>query len=140
MRLNPFSVQFLGLLPLQKLIMFQREIYPLVCWNKWQERFHTNREVEKVIYIPIKDLLKPDHYACFRLRTDDGEQRENKGATQDFLCYLHAGDERQENLWGATFRITMNFLEIVFGFKPPDLQSLPVIEGSLDKNYLTGHR
>jgi hypothetical protein len=31
-----------------------------------------------------------------------------------------------------------NFMGYVFGFKPPDLETLPIIEGSLDQTYLTG--
>jgi len=33
----------------------------------------------------------------------------------------------------------MVFLEIVFGFNPPDIDSLPVVHGTLDENYLTGN-
>jgi hypothetical protein len=33
----------------------------------------------------------------------------------------------------------MVFLEIVFGFKPPAIESLPVVYGSLSENYLTGN-
>jgi hypothetical protein len=32
----------------------------------------------------------------------------------------------------------MVFLEIIFGFKPPDMDSLSVINGSLREDYLTG--
>jgi hypothetical protein len=32
----------------------------------------------------------------------------------------------------------MAFLEVAFGFKPPVMDSLPVVNGTLDKNYLTG--
>jgi len=107
MRLNPFGVKFLGPLPSQQLVMFQRVIYPMVCWISRQKRFSPNWEVEDII--------------------------------KDFPCFLHEHNNSVEKLWGATFRITMVFLEIVFGFKPPDIDSLPVVHGTLDENYLTGN-
>jgi len=39
-------------------------------------------------------------------------------------------------LWGATFRIVMSFLETVFGFSAPSMDSLPVISKTLDERYL----
>jgi len=41
-------------------------------------------------------------------------------------------------LWGATFRIVMSFLETVFGFSAPSMDSLPVITNTLNERYLNG--
>ncbi|MDY6791042.1 MAG: CoA pyrophosphatase [Thermodesulfobacteriota bacterium] len=139
MRLNPFGVKFLGPLPPQQLVMFQRVIYPMVGWVSGQKRFSPNWEVEEVVYIPLKNLLMHSNYACYRLNINTHPENEKKSIVKDFPCFLHKDNDRVEKLWGATFRITMVFLEIVFGFKPPDMESLPVVHGTLDENYLTGN-
>lgn len=136
MQLNPLGVQFLGPLPLHQLAMFRRDIYPLVCWVPRQNRFRLNWEVEKLVYVPLKDLLNPNNYACFRLSSEIPRRHWNDATENDFPCFVQ-GPER---LWGATYRITMTFLEIVFGFTPPDMRSLPVIYGKLDRNYATGNQ
>ncbi len=138
MRLNPLGVKFLGPLPSQQLVMFRKVIYPMVCWNGRQKQFYPNWEVERVVYIPLKDLLTPSNYARYRLHiATDHENRKNLDG-KDFPCFVHEYQNEPEVLWGATFRITMVFLEIIFGFKPPDMDSLPVIKRSLGENYLTG--
>lgn len=138
MRMNPLGVKFLGPLPSQQLVMFRKVIYPMVCWNGRQKQFFPNREVERVVYIPLQNLLTPSNYARYRLRiATDHENRKNLDG-KDFPCFVHEYQDESEVLWGATFRITMVFLEIIFGFKPPIMDSLPVINGSLGENYLTG--
>ena len=137
MRLNPLGVDFLGPLPPQQLVMFRRAIYPMVCWVPRQRKFSPNWEVEKLIYIPIRNLLNPSHYACCRLRSQSPRESWENSTVKDFPCFVH---DDSELLWGATFRISMAFLEIVFGFKPPDFESLSVVHGTLDNNYLTGNR
>ncbi len=138
-RLNPFGLKFFGPLPSQRLIMFRREIYPMVCWIANQKRLFPNWEVEKVVYIPIKHLLNPSKYAQYRLHINIPQENQNPTNRQDFPCFLHEHSGEFEILWGATFRITMVFLDIVFGFKPPAMESLPVVLGTLDENYLTGN-
>ncbi len=139
MRLNPFRVKFLGPQPPQRLVMFQRVIYPMVCWISGQKRFSPNWEVEKIVYIPLKNLLMHSNYACYRLNIKTQHENEKNSIVKDFPCFLHEHNDSVEKLWGATFRITMFFLEIVFGFNPPDIESLPVVHGTLDENYLTGN-
>ncbi len=119
--------------------MFERVIYPMVGWIVRQKRFTPNWEVEKVLYIPLKKLLLPSNYACYRLTIQSRHATEENPIIKDFPCFLYKHNDSVENLWGATFRITMVFLEIVFGFKPPDIETLPVVHGALDENYLTGN-
>jgi hypothetical protein len=133
MRLNPIGLRFLGPLPAQQLVMFQRVIYPMVIWISGQKRFFPNWEVEKIIYIPLRDLLNPERYARYRLRF--GDQPGNTPANI-FPCFRCGKGDRAEVLWGATYRITAVFLDYVFGFVPPDLNSLPEIHGSLSRSYL----
>jgi hypothetical protein len=138
MRLNPLGVKFLGPLPSQQLVMFRKIIYPMVCWNGRQKQFFPNWEVERVVYIPLQNLLTPSNYARYRLHIATPHENRKNLDTKDYPCFVHEYQDEPEVLWGATFRITMVFLEIIFGFKPPDMDSLPVINGSLGENYLSG--
>jgi 8-oxo-dGTP pyrophosphatase MutT (NUDIX family) len=140
MRLNPLWLKFLGPMASHNLVMFPRVIYPMVGWITRQKRFLPNWEVEKIVRISLRDLLTPEHYRCYRL--DFGTLRANgqTWATQDLPCFLHRNEGEEEILWGATYFMVMVFLELVFGFNPPDIESRPVVFGALNKNYLTGSR
>jgi len=136
MRLNPFGITFLGPLPPQRLVMFRRVIYPMVAWIGRQKKFFPNWEVERIVSVPLRNLLQQSDYACYRLRM--GAEQQTRGKVQDFPCFVHREGDQRELLWGATYRIVTEFLEIVYGFSPPDVRSLSVIHGTLDSNYLTG--
>lgn len=140
MRLNPFGVKLLGLLPPQSLVMFDRVIYPVVAWVNHQHRFYPNWEVEKVIYIPLHDLLNPENYVRYRLQMGGLSNPGQTSLTNDFGGFRFAFQDEPELLWGATYRLTTVFLDYIFGFVPPELTSLPVVNGSLDQDYLTGKR
>jgi 8-oxo-dGTP pyrophosphatase MutT (NUDIX family) len=134
MRLNPFRTQFLGPMPPQSLQSFRRFLYPMVVWVRHQKRFFLNREVEKVVSVPIKDLLNPEKYVRFRMRFEsylDGAE-----ALQDFPGFLHEDEEGQEVLWGVTYRIVTVLLEVLFNFQPPEMDGLKIVEGMRDENYL----
>lgn len=138
MRLNPFGVRFMGPLPPQRLKMFQRVIFPMAGWNSHQKRFIPNWEVEKIVHIPLRHLLTPDYYACYSLQFAPYVEKKLSRKAQDYPCFLYKNQDGQELLWGATYRIVTLFLNLIFGFTPPDMASLPVISGTLEGNYLTG--
>jgi len=138
MRLNPLGIRFLGPLPSQSLMMFDRIIYPMVGWISRQRRFFPNWEVEKIIHVPFKDLLQPANYACYRIHFEGRTGEEGNGITQDFPCFLFKKEKEREVLWGATFRIVMVFLKTVFAFTPPPMGSLPVVQGTVGENYYNG--
>jgi hypothetical protein len=138
MRLNPMDVRFLGVLPPQELVMFRRVILPLVGWLPRQRRFLPNWEVERPVSIPLRRLLDPARYACYRLTFQPPRDGSPGSRTRDFPCFVHRDGEREEILWGATFRITMTFLSRIFGFSPPPVDTLPVIRDRLSRNYTTG--
>mgnify|MGYP001813463654 CR=1 FL=1 len=140
MRLNPFGLRFLGPLPPQSLVMFRRTIYPMVGWIKRQKRFFPNWEVEKVLYVPLLDLLNPNYYGRYRLRMGPNPGQGGIESVKDFPCFQLQTQNGKEILWGATYRITIDFLESVFDFKPPAIQTPMVIEGTLDETYLNGKR
>jgi hypothetical protein len=136
MRLIPFGLDFLGPLPAQQLVMFQRIIYPMVVWIPRQRRFYPNWEVEKIIYFPLRDLLNPAGYVRYRLRF---EGQTAAAQVNTFPCFRYEKGDKTELLWGATYRITAAFLDTVFDFVPPDLSSLPEIHGRLSKFYLSNN-
>ena len=140
MRLNPFGAKFLGPLPPQNLVMFQRKIYPVAAWIQRQKRFFPNWEVEKIIYIPLRKLLDPANYRCYRLTVKFPGDSDASKSTRDYPCFRIQNKNGIEFLWGATFNITTVFMEYIFGFKPPGLENLPVVEGALDPSYLTGRK
>ena len=140
MRVNPFGLTFLGPLVPERLVMFRREIFPLVCWISRQTRFRPNWEVERIVAVPLDHLLDSRRYCCYRLETDGGEGLGGRRASTDFPAFLLSGNKHREVLWGATYRITVGFLERVFGFQPPAVDRRPVISGSLGRRYLESRR
>jgi hypothetical protein len=134
MRLNPLAIRFLGPIPAQVLPSFQRVLYPLVVWIRNQHRFFPNWEVEKVVSIPVNDFLKPERYVCYRMHFES-PQNSPLQAIQNFPGFLHQDGKETEVLWGATYQIVITFLKIIFGFSPPDINSLQVIKGSRGENY-----
>jgi hypothetical protein len=102
-------------------------------WVSGQKRFYPNWEVDKIIYIPLRDLLDPARYARYRLRIEAGL---NAVQENTFPCFRYEKENETEVLWGATYRITMGFLKEVFGFEPPAAGALPQIHGYLGRSYL----
>ncbi|MCF8062952.1 MAG: CoA pyrophosphatase [Deltaproteobacteria bacterium] len=138
MRLNPLGVRMLGPLPARELLLFSRVIYPMVGWIRRQKRFFPNWEVERVVYIPLRHLLTPELYARYRLRFEPDEPGPGEAEVRELPCFVHHGRRGTETLWGATYYIVIAFLQCVFGFRPPELQALPVVDGSLGADYLGG--
>lgn len=138
MRLNPLRVSFLGLLPAQRLGAFHRAIYPMVGWASRQRHFKTNWEVDRIVTIPLRNLLQSENYALTRFsmaRTNDDARHPN---WDNYPCFLLGHEESSEILWGATFRIVMLFLNIVFDFSPPKADALKPVHRVLSSNYYTG--
>ena len=135
MKLNPFGVRFLGPLPPQRLVMFRREIFPFVGWIRSQRRFLINREVEKIVHIPLRELLKKENYARYKLLFNLPDGSAKDGAYQYFPCFQYQSMAGTEVLWGATYRIVMVFLELVFGFKAPRMERLSAVNGVIDETY-----
>ena len=134
MRLNPFGLTFLGPLPAQPLILFNRVIYPMVVWVSDQKRFYPNWEVEKIVRIPLRNLLDPAKYARYHLRIQNPSAGD---ILNTFPCFRLQKAGEDEILWGATYRITIGFLKRVFDFEPPNMRSLPEIHGRLGSSYLS---
>ncbi|MBW2367317.1 MAG: CoA pyrophosphatase [Deltaproteobacteria bacterium] len=139
MRLNPLWVTFLGPLPPQQLVMFHRVIYPMAGWIHRQKKFVLNWEVEKLVYIPLTSFFKTEYYGCYRLENaSPGKTHLENAGFQEFPCFLYPNRQGTDLLWGATYRMVMDFLETVFNYRAPDPSNLPVVTGRLGSTYLTG--
>ncbi len=130
MRLNPLGVTFLGPMVPLRLSIFERDVYPMLVWIGRQKRFFPNWEVDRVLFVPLRSLLDGRNYASYRLRLLD--------AKTDFPCFRHVEGTRVEILWGLTYQMVTAFLELAFSFRPPKMDSLPVIQGALSEEYLKG--
>jgi 8-oxo-dGTP pyrophosphatase MutT (NUDIX family) len=137
-RLNPFRVRLLGILPSHPLILFRRVIYPLVAWAERQKRFFPSWEVERIVPIPLRYLLDPANHCRYRPYMTASLQEKLKRGTEDYPCLLFHGNGPAEVLWGATYRIVTLFLQLVFAFPPPDVSRSPFVPGLLDEGYLNG--
>lgn len=137
MRLNPFRVSFLGPLPAQRLVMFQRTIHPMVGWIHRQKYFRPNWEVDRIIRIPLEQLLDLTHYGRYRL-TMQQDDSQPPSYRDDLPCFIFKNYQGRDILWGASYHITMSFLSICFDFVPPPFENLPVVEKRLEPSYFNG--
>lgn len=134
MRLNPAGITFLGPMPVQKLIMFRKKIFPMAGWIQRQSRFFPNWEVEKIVYLPIQNLLDATNYAVCRLHVSDGDSPDFP-PYMDYPCFVHNNPQESELLWGATYRIVVSFLKRVFDFSPPPQENLQIVRKVLREAY-----
>ncbi len=134
MGLLPWKVEFLGVLPLYRLRLFQRRILPMAGWIQGQTRFRCNWEVERILRVPLQELINPLNYVAYKIKNHpiDGENI--------FPAYLHEEGQEKEILWGATYWIVESFLRSTLGFQSPEMESRPLVEGSLAQNYLNAGR
>ncbi|NLJ27028.1 MAG: CoA pyrophosphatase [Deltaproteobacteria bacterium] len=140
MRLNPLFTRFMGPLPAQCLLLFHRIIHPMVGWVSWQKKFVPSWEVEKVVSIPLRSLFNRFQYARYRLYVPKSLEKEFHGGTKDFACFLYPHQGETEILWGVTYKIVTYFMDLLFGFKPPSMDRLPLVPGVLDENYMNGRQ
>jgi len=138
MRLNPFGIRFLGPLPPHRLRLFRRRIYPMVGWVSGCQKFRTNWEVDKIVYLPLHELMNTGNFYRYRLRMGHLSSEGPTDLIRELPSYRHQSAAEDETLWGATYHIIMKLLALAFEFTPPELADLPVLNGSLNANYLTG--
>jgi len=123
-RLNPLRIIFLGPMAPEPFALFNRTIYPMVAWTRGQRRFALNREVERIVFIPLQHFLHHSAYGRFRLSAPIPDQP----------CITYQNSGTRDLLWGVTYRIVMHFLDIVFNFRPPDMPLLRVVSKQPGEN------
>ena len=134
-RLPPSRVCFLGPLPTYNLTLFRRTIFPVAGFVGNPGLLHPNREVEKIVEIPLSSFYQKEHFGCYQLAggTPNGKE------PLQYPCMIHHDpDGSEEVLWGATFNIIVQFLGIVLNYRLPEWRKGPVIMRSLNLDYLTG--
>jgi len=136
-RLPPSRVIFLGPLPTYNLTLFRRTIFPVAGFVENPGLLHPNREVEKIIEIPLSSFYQEERIGCYQI--DAGGPDVKKPLQYPCLIH-HDADGGAEVLWGATFNIIVQFLGIVMNYRLPEWQNGPVIKRSLKPDYLTGRR
>lgn len=133
--LSPARVRFLGPLPAYSLTLFRRTIFPLAGLVENAAPPRPNREVEKIVEIPLSSFYREECFGCFRIGGPGSAGRESL----EYPCLIHRdSDGTQEVLWGATFHIIISFLGIVMDFRLPEWRNGPLILRSLHPDYLTG--
>jgi len=138
MSLFPHGVGFLGPLPAQQLVMFDRQIQPMVVWLEAEQRFKTNWEVERIITIPVRQLLDRRNYRTYHISYAPKVAARLGVPSQEFPAFRLEDAAVVEILWGVTFRIVQTFLKLVFDFDTPPLHALPTVNGTLGMEYYTG--
>jgi len=132
-KMNPYYLRFLGALNTYALILYPRVIFPLVCFVKLPRRVQLNREVEKIVDIPLDSFFKEEQYGTLITEREGKEQRE------EHPCFIFFDSHGKENiLWGATFFIIMEFLRLVFSFTLPCKGKGRVFTKVLGREYLNG--
>lgn len=134
-RLAPWLVRFLGPLPTYNLIRFQRTIFPLVGYIEWPTRLSPNKEVAKLIQVPLAAFGREESIGCLSLFREESDNT----PLGSFPCLvLDEPDGGREILWGATFNIIIRFLEIVFDYKLCDWREGRQVRHVLSPAYLHG--
>ncbi len=136
--LSPFRVRFLGPLPTYSLKRFRRTIFPLAGFVEKPSPINTNREVEKIVEIPLVSFYDEKLIGCYILSAPDPSDHGVLQSLQHPCLIHHDSNGKTEILWGATFHICIRFLEIVMGYRLPDWEKGCAIRRTLDSDYLTG--
>ncbi len=134
--LPPWRVRYLGPLPTYSLVRFRRTIFPLAGFVVNAGPPRPNREVEKIVEIPLAAFFQEEQIGCFTLTVPDPNEA-GASVSVRYPCLIHHNpDGGEEILWGATFHILTRFLAIVMDYRLPDWISGPVIRRTLHPDYL----
>ena len=134
--LPPWRVRYLGPLPTYSLTRFRRTIFPLAGFVTNAGPPRLNREVEKIVEIPLAAFFQEEQIGCYTLSIPDPNEA---GAPIPirYPCLIHRNpDGGEEILWGATFHILTRFLAIVMDYQLPEWINGPVICRTLRPDYL----
>ncbi|MBM4312732.1 MAG: hypothetical protein FJ122_02295 [Deltaproteobacteria bacterium] len=135
--LSPFRVRFLGPLPTYALARFKRTIFPLAGFIEKPVPPNHNREVEKIVEIPLFSFYDERSIGCYVLSAPDPADHGIVKSIQHPCLIHHHPDGAREILWGATFHICVQFLEIVMDYSLPDWEKGCVVHRTLGPDYLT---
>ncbi len=137
--LSPLNVFFLGALPSYSLTYFSRTIFPVVCLVKEPYDYRLSTEVEKVLDIPLSYFFQSSSYATVEVESNLGSS--DPRYNMKFPCLIIPdGHGKDDILWGATFHIITNFLQIISGDSLPPLSPPRIVKKTLSPYYASGNR
>ncbi len=139
-RLKPSNVEFLGALPAYRLESRKWVIFPLVGRVKQGWKYKLSPEVDEIVYVPLHLFFQPERYALYSLEVPESLVAQGIPNPWEFPCLVYGEDEKEEILWGATFKIILSFLRIVFDDPIPMPAGSRVIRKLLDESYLSGRK
>jgi hypothetical protein len=135
--LNPCNAVFLGALPSYSLMLLARTIFPVVCLTPKPFKYRLSSEVEKILEIPISFFFDSDNYAILDIKTSLG--MDTVPLQYEMPCLIIPdGLGGEDVLWGATFNIINNFLNIISDHSLPSASSLRTLNKVLTVNYISG--
>lgn len=137
--LSPLNVSFLGALPSYSLTYFSRTIFPVVCLVKEPYDYRLSNEVEKILEIPLSFFFQSSSYAV--LEVESGLGNADPRYNMKFPCLvIPDGNGNEDILWGATFNIISNFLNIIAGDALPSISPSRIVKKLLSPHYASGYR
>lgn len=136
--LSPFHVRFLGPLPTYRLELFRRTIFPMAGIIEVPWRPKPNREVDRIVVIPLSHFLDPCRFGRLRLTIPDPSSHKDACIREHPCLILNSSEGNPEILWGATLTIIVHFLSIVMDYDLPQWQKNRTIERRLRPDYMTG--
>ena len=134
--LNPLNAKLLGALPSYSLTFLSRTIFPLVCRIRRPYSYRLSSEVEKVLEIPLSFFFESENYATLDVHMTVGESNEPFCYQTPCLVIPDAGGNN-DILWGATFNIIRNFLQVISGGTVPEATSARMMTKTLTNRYIS---
>jgi len=140
MRLPPWKVEFLGILPVYSLLHFTKSIFPVVGLIKGKWRIRSNWEVEKVIPVPIRSFFNSTNYVRYLIEMPVRSDESVNSGGYDAPAFVVPNSRDDDILWGATYSIMMDFFNLALGFPVANFQGTRVVERTLPAHYYTGKK
>jgi 8-oxo-dGTP pyrophosphatase MutT (NUDIX family) len=137
--LFPFNVSFLGALPCYSLTSFARTIYPLLCLTPKPFRYKLSSEVDKILEIPLSFFFQSSNYALLEIEASVESTASSQNNKLPCLA-IPDGRGNFDILWGATFNIITNFLNIISDNSLPLPSASRTVKKILTNSYISGNR
>lgn len=138
MRLPPWKVEYMGALPTLWMQSFPRVIFPVVGRVRPGWKARPNWEVERVLHVPLRAFFQPENYAVCRFLVTVPSEEGRASHEWEYPCLVVRDRQGEEILWGATFRILMDFLERVFELPVAEINPSRRVFKELPAHYFTG--
>ncbi len=138
MRLPPWKVEYMGALPTLWMQSFPRVIFPVVGKVRPGWKARPNWEVESVLRLPLRAFFDPANYAICKFLVQTPSEEGQATHEWEYPCLVINDPAGEEILWGATFKILMNFMERVFELPIEQINPSRRVFKELSPYYFTG--